>query len=69
MSKYIPADLLDEAKHAIRSHVPIGDVARRLGIEVDDLRHRLDLPSLKPIPTDAEPTTDLWAADELNARL
>jgi hypothetical protein len=66
MRRYIPGDLLDEAKQAIRSHVPIGDVARRLGIEVEDLRHRLDLPSGK---LSQEPTTDLWRSDELQERL
>ena len=67
MIKYIPADLLDEAKHAIRSHVPIGDVARRLGIEVDDLRHRLDLPAGNTFKQ--ELTTDLWAVEKREGQL
>ena len=64
MTKYIPADLLDEAQLAIKSHVPIGDIARRLGIEVDDLRHRLDLPAGNTFKQELK--TDLWAADALD---
>lgn len=44
MSKYLDGDTLDEARDAIRSYVPIEQVAGQLGIEPDDLRNRLDLP-------------------------
>ena len=67
MRKYIPADILDEAKTAINSHVPIGDVARRMGIDVDDLRERLGMPPLKR--SDPETGCDLWQMDRLDGVL
>ncbi len=67
--KYIPADFLEEARLAIRAGVPIGDVSRRLGIEPDELRHRLGLPVSKREPAvrdHKETGVDLWRADDLD---
>ncbi len=66
--KYLPGDILQEAEEAIRSGIPLGTVARRLGIEPDELRRALSIPSLKPIqPQDVD--ADLWASDRLDGLL
>lgn len=67
--KYLPADLLEEARLAIRAGVPIGDVAGRLGVESTELRSALGMPEVtrpKPIRGDRESGVDLWRADDLD---
>lgn len=66
--KRIPVHLLHEAEIAINSHVPVGDVARRLGVEVDELRTQLGMPLWKEVPADAD-GFDLFRVDELDAVL
>lgn len=63
--KYIDADTIREAFEAYRQNVPLDQIAGRLQISVAELRQALNLPSLKPIPTDADSSVDLWAADRL----
>lgn len=67
--RYICSDLLDEAKLAIGSGVPLGDVARRLNISPEELRQRLEMPSLEPVATPDEPACDLWSSDRLDSVL
>jgi len=67
--RYLDADTIREASEAYRNKIPLDQIAGRLQISVAELRQALDLPSLKPIPIDADSSVDLWAADDLNARL
>ena len=69
--QYIPGDLLEEARLAIKAHVPVGTVSRRLGISVEELKERLEIPLFtdKPIRGDVESGVNLWRCDDLDCVL
>jgi hypothetical protein len=60
---YIAQDVLDQASEAIRQGRRIEDLAAILRCSPEHLARLLNLPSLKPVPTNQDQGFDLWAAD------
>ncbi|MCX7397106.1 MAG: hypothetical protein NT138_05435 [Planctomycetales bacterium] len=61
--KYIDADTIREATEFLRNGGDKERAAAYLGCKPKDLPKLLDLPSLKPVPTDQDQDFDLWSVD------
>jgi hypothetical protein len=66
---YIGGDILDQAAEALRQGRTLESLASQLRCTPEHLARLLNLPSLKPVPTDQDQDFDLWRVDDLNARL
>ncbi len=66
---YIAQDILDQAAEAIRQGKKLEALAGILKCTPEHLARLLNLPSLKPVPTNQDQDFDLWRVDDLNARL
>jgi hypothetical protein len=60
---YIAQDILDQAAEAIRQGRRLEDLAGVLKCTPEHLARLLNLPSLKPVPTNQDQDFDLWAVD------
>jgi hypothetical protein len=68
MNAYLPGDVVDQCKDALRHGVELSLLAERLGCSTDTLAKLLDVPALKPAGgvcggSDSA-AVDLWADDQ-----
>ena len=61
--KYNDAEAIREATEFLRNGGDKERAAAYLGCKPKDLPKLLDLPSLKPVPTDQDQDFDLWSVD------
>jgi len=64
MSAYLPGDVVDQCKDALRQGVQLSLLAERLGCSADVLARLLDVPPQKPAGgVCGGSDSDLWADD------